>query len=119
MMLRNWVRAISLCLALGSAYPAHAQQAPREKVLRYAFEAAETGLDPAQLSDLYSRILTANMFDALYGYDYLARPAKIVPVLAAAMPDISPDNRTYTVHMRKGIRFAPDPVFQGKPREVT
>lgn len=119
MMLRNWVRAISLCLALGSAYPAHAQQAPREKVLRYAFEAAETGLDPAQLSDLYSRILTANMFDALYGYDYLARPAKIVPVLAAAMPEISADFRTYTIRMRKGILFAPDPVFQGKPREVT
>ncbi|MGZ5182736.1 MAG: ABC transporter substrate-binding protein [Ramlibacter sp.] len=119
MKLRNWAWAISLCLAFGGADLAHAQQQPREKVLRYAFESAETGLDPAQLSDLYSRILTANMFDALYGYDYLARPAKIVPVLAAAMPEISPDFRTYTVRMRKGILFAPDPVFQGKPREVT
>ena len=119
MMLRNWARVISLCLALGGAYPAHAQQAPREKVLRYAFESAETGLDPAQLTDLYSRILTSNIFDTLYGYDYLARPTKVVPVLAAAMPEISPDFRTYTVHLRKGILFAPDPVFQGKPREVT
>ena len=119
MKLRNWAWAISLCLAFGGADPAHAQQQPREKVLRYAFESAETGLDPAQLSDLYSRVLTANMFDALYGYDYLARPAKIVPVLAAAMPDVSPDNRTYTVPVRKGILFAPDPAFKGKPRELT
>jgi ABC-type transport system substrate-binding protein len=119
MNLRNWAWAISLCLAFGGADLVHAQQPAREKVLRYAFESAETGLDPAQLSDLYSRILTANMFETLYGYDYLARPAKIVPVLAAAMPEISPDFRTYTVRMRKGILFAPDPVFQGKPREVT
>jgi ABC-type transport system substrate-binding protein len=119
MNLRNWAWAISLCLAFGGADLVHAQQPAREKVLRYAFESAETGLDPAQLSDLYSRILTANMFETLYGYDYLARPAKIVPVLAAAMPEISPDFRTYTVRMRKGILFAPDPVFQGKAREVT
>jgi hypothetical protein len=35
---------------------------------------AETGFDPAQISDLYSRIVTAHMFEALYKYDYLARP---------------------------------------------
>ena len=119
MNLRNWAWATSLCLAICGADLVHAQQPPREKVLRYAFESAETGLDPAQLSDLYSRVLTSNIFDALYGYDYLARPAKIVPTLAAAMPEISPDFRTYTIRMRKGILFAPDPVFQGKPREVT
>ncbi|NBX90140.1 MAG: hypothetical protein EBQ86_08620 [Betaproteobacteria bacterium] len=41
-----------------------AQTKPPEKVLRYAFEVAETGFDPAQLSDAYSRIATENMFDA-------------------------------------------------------
>jgi ABC-type oligopeptide transport system substrate-binding subunit len=56
---------------------------PSPKVFKYAFTAAETGFDPAQLSDLYSRILTANMFDALYTYDYLARPLVIRHNLAA------------------------------------
>jgi ABC-type transport system substrate-binding protein len=123
MNVRNWARAISLCLALGAAYPCGAQGQPTtpapEKVFRYAFPIAETGFDPAQLSDLYSRIITANIFDALYGYDYLARPAKIVPVLADGMPEISPDFRTWTVRMRKGILFADDPAFGGKKREVT
>ncbi|GAB2586813.1 ABC transporter substrate-binding protein [Ramlibacter solisilvae] len=102
------------CLALA----APAQAAP-EKVLRYAFPVAETGFDPAQLNDLYSRIITANMFDALYGYDYLARPARIKPVLADGMPVISPDFKTYTVKMRRGIYFADDPAFEGRRREVT
>ena len=42
--------ATSLALACGVAEA----QAPK-KVLRYAFPVAETGFDPAQISDLYSR----------------------------------------------------------------
>ena len=48
-----------------------------KKVLRYAFEVAETGFDPVSLSDLYSRIVTSHIFDRLYRYDYLARPYEI------------------------------------------
>jgi ABC-type transport system substrate-binding protein len=110
------VTALALAGALLAGGPAAA--AP-EKVLRYAFPVAETGFDPAQLNDLYSRIITANIFEALYGYDYLARPAKVKPVLADGMPEVSADFRTYTVKMRKGIFFADDPAFGGKRREVT
>ena len=68
-----------LCLALLEAGRAQAQSRAGDKLLRYAFPISETGFDPAQLSDLYSRIITANIFDALYGYDYLARPVKVRP----------------------------------------
>ena len=34
------------------------------KVLRYAFPVAETGFDPAQVTDLYSNIVIAHMFEA-------------------------------------------------------
>ncbi|MES3004247.1 MAG: ABC transporter substrate-binding protein [Pseudomonadota bacterium] len=117
---RNWASAISLCLAaLGTAHPANAQTPPPEKVFRYAFQVAETGFDPAQISDLYSAMACANMFDAPYKYDYLARPAKVRPNLAEAMPEISPDFRSYTFRLRKGIYFADDPAFKGQKREVT
>ncbi|MBC5764333.1 ABC transporter substrate-binding protein [Ramlibacter albus] len=106
---------IAICALAFIAPAAHAQ----EKVLRYAFPIAETGFDPPQLSDLYSRIITANIFDALYGYDYLARPAKVRPVLAEALPEVSPDYKTFTVRMRRGIYFADDPAFGGRKREVT
>ena len=107
----------ALCL-LGAGN-AQAQTRPPEKVLRYAFEIAETGFDPAQISDVYSRIATASMFDALYGYDYLARPVKIRPNVALGMPVISDDFRTYTVKITPGIYFADDPAFDGKKRELT
>ena len=108
-----------LSLALLGAGTPHAQQRPTEKVLHYAFQIAETGFDPAQLSDLYSRIVTANIFDALYGYDYLARPVKVKPNVALGMPVISDDFRTYTVKIKPGIYFDDDPAFGGKKRELT
>ena len=59
------------------------------------------------------------IFEPLMTYDYLARPAKLSPRAAEAMPTISDQARTYVFKIRKGIYFAPDPVFKGKPRELT
>ncbi len=53
----------------------------------------------SQLSDLYSRIVTAHIFDNLYDYDHLARPFKIRPCTAAGMPEVSDDFRTFTVRI--------------------
>ncbi len=92
-------------------------QAPR--TLRVAFPVAETGFDPALINDLYSRTITAHIFEGLYGYDPLARPAKIRPVTAEALPEVSADFRVFTVKLRRGIHFADDPAFQGRPRELT
>lgn len=104
---------------LSGAGTLQAQNKPPEKVLRYAFEIAETGFDPAQISDVYSRTVTENIFDALYCYDYLARPAKVIPNVALGMPVISDDFRTFTVKVKPGIYFADDPAFGGKKRELT
>ena len=121
MMKRSWAWATSLCLAFGAtALAASPPTSPQpEKVLRYAFPIAETGMDPAQVQDLYSRVLVANMFDSLYGYDYLMRPVRVKAVLADGMPENSPDFRTFTVRLRHGILFADDPAFGGKKRELT
>ncbi len=98
---------------------AEAPPAPQEKVLRYAFLVAETGFDPGQLSDLYSRIVTAHIFESLYNYDYLARPFKLKPNTAAAMPEVSEDFRTWTIRIRPGIYFSDDAAFKGARRELT
>jgi ABC-type transport system substrate-binding protein len=89
------------------------------KVLRIAFPVAETGFDPVRVSDLYSNIVNEAIFERLLTYDYLARPAKLVPMTAEAMPEVSDGGRTYVLHLRRGIYFAPDPVFNGKRRELT
>ena len=88
-------------------------------VLRYAFQIAETGFDPAQISDLYSAFLISNVFETPLTYDYLARPSKLVPNTTDGMPEVSADGMTWTIRIRKGIHFTDDPVFRGKPRELT
>ncbi|WP_326534730.1 ABC transporter substrate-binding protein [Pseudorhodoferax sp.] len=89
-----------------------------ERVLRYAFPIAETGFDPAAINDTYSRIICCHIFDALYEYDHLARPARILPCTAAAMPEVSDDFRTWTIRIQPGIFFADDPAFKGRKREL-
>jgi ABC-type transport system substrate-binding protein len=86
--------------------------------LRYAFPVAETGFDPATISDLYSRTITAGIFEGLLGYEYLARPVRLKPLVAEALPEISPDFRRFTFRLRRGVRFADDPAFGGRPREL-
>jgi len=92
--------------------------ADMSKVYHLAFPTAETSFDPARVSDLYSNTINEAIFDRLLTYDYLARPAKLVPMAAEAMPAVTDNGRTYTYKLRKGIYFTPDPAFKGKKREL-
>jgi len=91
---------------------------PDQKVLRYAFEVAETSFDPVKINDLYSRTVTPHIFEAPYKFDHLARPVKVKPLTAEAMPDHSSDYRVWTVRIKPGIYFADDPAFKGRKREL-
>jgi ABC-type transport system substrate-binding protein len=116
---REFLRASSmLATATVLANAPSAVSAQAKKVFRYAFPTAETGFDPAQISDLYSRNVTSHIFDSLYSYDYLARPARMKPLAAAALPEISADFRVFTFRLRRGIYFQDDPVFKGVKREL-
>src|SRR3954468_6711353 len=92
---------------------------PDSKILRITFQAAETGFDPARVHDYYSGMIIEAVYDTLLSYDYLARPAKLVPRAAEALPQVSADGKTYTFKIRKGIYFTDDPSFKGKKRELT
>ncbi|MDR0771079.1 MAG: ABC transporter substrate-binding protein, partial [Burkholderiales bacterium] len=89
------------------------------KTIRMAFPTAETGFDPARVTDLYSNTVNEAIFERLLTYDYLARPARLIPMTAETMPEITDDGKTYTFRVRPGIRFHSDPAFGGKPRELT
>jgi ABC-type transport system substrate-binding protein len=112
MQLTGWLAA-----ALLLAVPAAAAEG--KKVLKVAFLSAESTIDPAKATDLYSRAVTGHIFEALYTYDHLARPAKPRPLIADGMPQVSEDFRTWTVKLKPGIYFQSDPVFKGQKREVT
>ena len=112
-ILRLLVVAASALFASGLA-----AQADPHKVLRVSLRAAETGFDPQAASDLYSGYVIRAIFEPLFRYDYLARPHRVVPNTAAAVPT-SKDGINWTIKVRPGIYFADDPAFKGKRRELT
>src|SRR3954468_8361902 len=95
-----------------------ASAADPDKILRVTFQVAETGFDPVRVSDYYSASVIEAIFDPLLTYDYLARPARLVPNTAAALPEITDGGRTYVLKLRPGIYFYADPVFKGARREL-
>ena len=109
---------LAACVA-GRTACAQVAPAPAQKVLRYSMEVAETGFDPAQVPDAYSREIIDNIIEPPLRYDLLARPARLRVATAAALPEMSPDFRELTLRIRPGIFFADDPAFHGRARELT
>ena len=102
-----------------AAAPTPPSSQPGLKVLRLASE-SETGFDPARVGDARSLRIISHIFEPLLEFDPLARPVKLRPRTAAAMPELEAgsDFRRWTVRLRRGIFFTDDPAFGGQPREL-
>lgn len=107
-----------LALATTQACAAAQPQSAAPKVLRVAFPAAETGFDPQRVYDRYSAGICENLFEPLLTYDYLARPVKLVPLAAEAIPQPEEGGTRYTFRIRPGILYADDAAFKGAKREL-
>lgn len=94
------------------------EAADPRKVLRLAYQSAESKLDPQSESDSGSSAIADNIFDALLQYDYLARPARLRPRTAEALPEVNADGTVYTLRVKPGIYFTPDRAFKGARREL-
>ena len=104
---------IALALAAGAVLAAD----PR-KVVRTAYQSAERGFDCVRESDEFTGTLCDNIFDSLLEYDPLARPIKLRPRAAVAMPEVTDNGTTFTIRVKPGIFFTPDPAFGGRKREL-
>jgi len=71
-------------------------------VLIFGRGADATSLDPAIVTDGESFAVTKNIYDTLV--EYKGQTTDIEPALAESW-DISPDGKTYTFHLRKGVKF--------------
>ena len=97
-------RFMAATAALGSTQALPANASP-DRTLRIAFPVAETGFDPVQSQDQYSGTINAHIFDAPLEYTPLARPARLQPNTAAAMPEMSVYTAWYT--LRRCSRSSP------------
>ena len=119
---RSCIAPILLVFGIaGAAFPVQAGNNPADpsKVVRVALQAADDGFDLVRTYNAYSNWVSEAIFERLLTYDYLARPAKLVPGTAEAMPEVSDGGKTYVFHIKKGIYFSPDPAFKGVRRELT
>ncbi len=112
---RHWLGSSAAMLAAATlpGEPAAADAGLPRNTLRVAFNVAETGFDPPQISDVNSSKVAASIFESPLTFDYLARPVKLRPQTAVALPEISADFRTFIFRIRPGIFFADDPAFKG------
>lgn len=99
-------------------WPAGAGAQPQPGTLRLAFNTAEPGFDPPTASDANAIRVLSHLFESPLTYDHLARPVKLVPQTAAALPAVDDDARHFVFTLRPGILFADDPAFGGRAREL-
>ena len=72
-------------------------------VLYNVYGAKVKSIDPATSGDTTSASMQGNVFEGLYTYHYLKRPLEVIPQLAEALPEVSPDGLTYTIRIKKGV----------------
>jgi len=72
-------------------------------------------IDPPTCGDTTSAGIQGNIYEGLYCYHYLKRPVEVIPLLAEARPEISEDGKTYTIRLKKGVRYARNPCFGPDP----
>jgi len=113
---RRFLVALCAAAALLAAHVAAA--ADPGKVLRLAINELET-LDPQQYAESPSYDVLRAIYEGLYQFDYLSDPPRLVPVTAAALPEIGADGRTWVMRLQQGIYFTDDPAFKGARRELT
>jgi len=113
-MLRTHLAAVVLCLAVVCGMATAADSALCVPIGR-----APRELDPCRTDDAGAALILAQVCEPLLEYDYLKRPYTLQACLAAAMPQVSADRLTWTITLKKGVRFHDDPCFpDGKGREV-
>ena len=92
---RTCAAFVAALLRARSRWRARSRRRPptRTRCSATCSRSAETGFDPAAMHDLYSAGIVRAIFETLYTYDYLARPAKLVPQAADGMPQITDDGK--------------------------
>lgn len=105
--IRPMIRLILVVALVLGAVPAPAAKNPDAYV--YLTISDADSLDPAYSYDTASHMLVLNIYEPLFQFDKTST-SELIPLLATAVPTrenggISPDGRTYTISLRKGVKF--------------
>lgn len=124
----KWFYIIAAAVAIGLSitplwllHGGVAQELAGQTVLYDTYNSKIKSLDPATCGDTTSSaILQGPVFEPPYDYHFLKRPIELIPQLAQAMPDVSSDHLTYTIHLKPGVKYHRNECFgldaNGEPR---
>ena len=84
------------------AVPLSAEAQKKGGVLKIGNLGEPPSLDPHWGTQTITEVLSNHIFEGLYALDEGYRP---IPMLADGMPAISKDGLTYTIKLRKGVKF--------------
>jgi len=76
--------------------------AQQVKILRVGLAEDPDILDPTLARTFVGRIVFASLCDKLYDIN---ENGVIIPQLATALPEVSPDNKSLTIKLRQGVKF--------------
>jgi peptide/nickel transport system substrate-binding protein len=79
-----------------------------QRTVTVALAEQPDALDPTVASTYVGRIVFANMCEKLYD---IGSGTSLVPQLASAMPKITNGGKTYTISLRKGVKFNDGTTF--------
>ena len=99
------MRRLSTLLLLGWAALLQGDDAYRRTIERV------TSLDPIEAVSVYAARSVALVYETLLEYDYEARPYRLIPGVAQALPTLSSNRLDYLFHLDPAARFTPDPCF--------
>ena len=89
------------------------------KTLSFSLPDDMKNLDPATAYDTVAMDVIPLVLESLYQYNYDRRPLTLEPLLAAGLPEISKDRKTYTIRLKKGVRWHAGDYFpKGEGREL-
>jgi peptide/nickel transport system substrate-binding protein len=89
-------------LTLVFAAPLTADAQKKGGVLRIGNLGEPPSLDPHWGTQTITEVLTNHVFEGLYSLDEKYQP---IPMLADGLPAVSKDGLTYTIKLRKGVKF--------------
>jgi oligopeptide transport system substrate-binding protein len=100
----------------GGSTPAASESPKKGGTLTLSYESEPPTLDPAIAWNVIDWAIEHNIYESFYRYAPKpgAAGTELVPAIAAAMPTVSADGKTFTIPLKHGVKFAP-PVN----REVT
>lgn len=110
--MKRWIQSALILMAL-------VLQARPEAVFRRSMDRVSS-MDPANAASLYAARAVQLVYETLLEFDYHARPYRLIPGLAAQMPEVQSNGLVYVIRLAPDARFQSDPCFgtdaSGLPR---